>query len=198
MGLQRNQREESKQFRSYDLNQCHITAEAFALSPQKRKWELTAILTGQKIIRTRYWSMLGDMTRMESRDDRKRQTFGGDMSRCQRPLTYYFLRSQKAKRRGYPDSRFRFLCDAHMFKATASNATSYHRNKSNRPIWKYSETMNRPKSLSVSYEIKKKNNNINTQSPKTIPKSLWFFSSPYSLRPCIIRKNTQIHLLLYR
>lgn len=55
--------EESKQFRSYDLNQCHITAEAFAPESTEGKWELTAILTGQKIIRTRYWSMFGDMTR---------------------------------------------------------------------------------------------------------------------------------------
>ena len=46
-------------------------------------------------------------------------------------------RSQKAKRRGYHDSRFRFLCDRPHVQGHSIERNLYRKNKSNRPIRKY-------------------------------------------------------------
>ena len=144
--------EESKQFRSYDLNQCHITAEAFA--PKSTEAEMGAYSdtygtkNNKNEILVNVWGYDPEW-KVEMTENGKPLEVTRVVAKD--PLHIISYEAKRLDVGATPTADFVSCATAHMFKATASNATSTIEIKvTDRFGNTYSETMNRPKSLSCS------------------------------------------------
>ncbi len=144
--------EESKQFRSYDLNQCHITAEAFA--PKSTEAEMGAYSdtygtkNNKNEILVNVWGYDPEW-KVEMTENGKPLEVTRVVAKD--PLHIISYEAKRLNVGATPTADFVSCATAHMFKATASNATSTVEIKvTDRFGNTYSETMNRPKSLSCS------------------------------------------------
>lgn len=144
--------EESKQFRSYDLNQCHITAEAFA--PESTEAEMGAYSdtygtkNNKNEILVNVWGYDPEW-KVEMTENGKPLEVTRVVAKD--PLHIISYEAKRLNVGATPTADFVSCATAHMFKATASNATSTIEIKvTDRFGNTYSETMNRPKSLSCS------------------------------------------------
>ena len=143
---------EEYQFRSYDLNQCHITAEAFA--PESTEAEMGAYSdtygtkNNKNEILVNVWGYDPEW-KVEMTENGKPLEVKRVVAKD--PLHIISYEAKRLNVGAAPTADFVSCATAHMFKATASNATSTIEIKvTDRFGNTYSETMNRPKSLSCS------------------------------------------------
>ena len=143
---------EEYQFRSYDLNQCHITAEAFA--PESTEAEMGAYSdtygtkNNKNEILVNVWGYDPEW-KVEMTENGKPLEVKRVVAKD--PLHIISYEAKGLNVGATPTADFVSCATAHMFKATASNATSTIEIKvTDRFGNTYSETMNRPKSLSCS------------------------------------------------
>ena len=146
--------EETKQFRSYDLNQCHITAADFAPKSTESKMEeysgTYATPNSNNEILVNVWDYdprwsvemyengkALEVTRVATKD----------------PLHIISYEAKRLNVGSTPTADFVTCTTAHMFKATASNATSTIEIKVTDRFGRiYTESMTRPKKLECSMQ----------------------------------------------
>ena len=146
--------EESKQFRSYDLNQCHITAAKFAPNSTEAKMEdysdVYAQSNSNNEILVNVWDYDPQWS-VEMYEDGKPLEVTRVVTKD--PLHIISYEAKRLNVGSTPTADFVTCTTAHMFKATASSATSTVEIRvTDRFGNVYTESMARPKTLECSIQ----------------------------------------------
>ena len=146
--------EESKQFRSYDLNQCHITAAKFAPNSTEAKMEdysdIYAQSNSNNEILVNVWDYDPQWS-VEMYEDGKPLEVTRVVTKD--PLHIISYEAKRLNVGSTPTADFVTCTTAHMFKATASSATSTVEIRvTDRFGNVYTESMARPKTLECSIQ----------------------------------------------